>query len=142
MSERTRERDVTEAASRVSVHPAVRAWMVARQREMGTGGGIVMEGRDIGTKVFPDADVKIFLDATPEVRAERRVLQKQGAGSAEQAAIVAELQERDRRDRSRSSSPLVPATDAVVLDSSSLSIEQVIAKAEQLIAKKLGRAVV
>ena len=142
VSERTRERDVTEAASRVSVHPAVRAWMVARQREMGTGGGIVMEGRDIGTKVFPDADVKIFLDATPGVRAERRVLQKQGAGSAEQAAIVAELQERDRRDRSRSSSPLVPATDAVVLDSSSLSIEQVIAKAEQLIAKKLGRAVV
>ncbi len=142
VSERTRERDVTEAASRVSVHPAVRAWMVARQREMGTGGGIVMEGRDIGTKVFPDADVKIFLDATPEVRAERRVLQKQGTGSAEQAAIVAELQERDRRDRSRSSSPLVPATDAVVLDSSSLSIEQVIAKAEQLIAKKLGRAVV
>src|SRR5271154_5007922 len=63
VSVRIRERDVTEAASRVSVHPRVRAWMVARQREMGAGGGIVMEGRDIGTKVFPNADLKIFLDA-------------------------------------------------------------------------------
>src|SRR5271154_7082892 len=63
VSQRIRERDVTEAASRISVHPKVRAWMVARQREMGAGGGIVMEGRDIGTKVFPNADLKIFLDA-------------------------------------------------------------------------------
>src|SRR6202140_5622034 len=65
VSARIRERDVTEAASRGSVHPGVRAWMVARQQEMGAGGGIVMEGRDIGTKVFPDADLKIFLDADP-----------------------------------------------------------------------------
>src|SRR5712671_4434197 len=67
VSQRIRERDVTEAASKVSVHPRVREWMVARQREMGIGGGVVMEGRDIGTKVFPDADLKIFLDADPSV---------------------------------------------------------------------------
>ncbi|HZC25111.1 MAG TPA: (d)CMP kinase, partial [Candidatus Binatia bacterium] len=65
VSLRIRERDVTEAASRVSVHPKVRAWMVEHQRAMGAGGGVVMEGRDIGTKVFPDADLKIFLDADP-----------------------------------------------------------------------------
>ena len=65
ISERIRDRDVTEAASKVSVHPRVREWMVARQREMGVGGGVVMEGRDIGTMVFPDADLKIFLDADP-----------------------------------------------------------------------------
>ena len=75
VSERIREGDVTSAASQVSVHPAVREWMVARQREMGKSGGVVMEGRDIGTKVFPDADVKIFLDANENVRAERRVRQ-------------------------------------------------------------------
>src|SRR6266404_1025150 len=96
ISQRIRERDVTDAASRVSVHPAVRAWMVARQREMGMGGGVVMEGRDIGTKVFPDADVKIFLDAQPHVRAERRVVQQRAKGVAEAAeAVAAELSERD-----------------------------------------------
>src|SRR5260370_3904069 len=73
ISARIRERDVTEAASRVSVHPKVREWMVARQREMGIGGGVVMEGRDIGTTVFPDADLKIFFDADPVIREERRV---------------------------------------------------------------------
>src|ERR1035441_7741679 len=68
VSSRIRERDVTEAASRISIHPKVREWMVARQREMGAGGGVVMEGRDIGTQVFPHADLKIFLDADPVVR--------------------------------------------------------------------------
>src|SRR5579864_6895435 len=73
VSSRIRERDVTEAASRVSIHPKVREWMVARQRDMGAGGGVVMEGRDIGTQVFPDADLKIFLDADPVVREQRRM---------------------------------------------------------------------
>src|SRR5437773_1883616 len=81
VSQRVREQDVTEAASRVSVHPAVREWMVARQRELGEGGGIVMEGRDIGTKVFPDADVKIFLDAEPDIRQSRRISQRAAQGS-------------------------------------------------------------
>src|ERR1700728_4934031 len=111
VSSRIRERDVTEAASRVSVHPGVRAWMVARQREMGAGGGIVMEGRDIGTKVFPDADVKIFLDADPVVREQRRLQQQNLRGTAAEAT-VAELRERDRRDRTRAASPLLPAPDA------------------------------
>src|SRR5512146_2592730 len=76
VSQRIRETDVTEGASRVSVHPKVREWMVARQQELGAGGGIVMEGRDIGTKVFPHADVKIFLDADPVVREQRRLQQQ------------------------------------------------------------------
>src|SRR5207245_6732956 len=76
VSQRVREPDVTDAASRVSVHPKVREWMVARQQELGVGGGIVMEGRDIGTKVFPNADVKIFLDADPVVREQRRLRQQ------------------------------------------------------------------
>jgi len=80
VSSRIRERDVTEAASRVSVHPAVREWMVERQREMGAGGGVVMEGRDIGSKVFPDADLKIFLDADPVVRERRRMQQQKIKG--------------------------------------------------------------
>src|SRR5579864_5331047 len=116
VSTRIRERDVTEAASVVSVHPGVRAWMVARQRQMGAGGGIVMEGRDIGTKVFPDADLKIFLDAAPEVRGDRRFKQ-QPAATAKPQAVIAEMRERDKRDRTRANSPLVPAVDAVVIDS-------------------------
>src|SRR6266481_9799199 len=87
VSSRIRERDVTEAASRVSVHPEVRAWMVTRQREMGAGGGVVMEGRDIGTKVFPDADLKIFLDAEPEVRGSRRFLQNPEVQTSHKASL-------------------------------------------------------
>jgi cytidylate kinase len=98
ISARIRERDVTEAASRASVHPKVREWMVARQREMGLAGGVVMEGRDIGTKVFPDADVKIFLDADPVVREQRR-LEQQHVKGASATTMAAELRERDRRDR-------------------------------------------
>jgi cytidylate kinase len=137
VSQRVREQDVTEAASRVSIHSKVREWMVARQREMGVAGGVVMEGRDIGTKVFPDADVKIFLDAAPEVRGERRFQQQPGASVPRQAAeVVAELRRRDQRDRTRAASPLAPAADAVVIDSTDLSIEQVVERAESIIAEK------
>lgn len=140
ISARIRETDVTEAASRVSVHPGVREWMVARQREMGEQGGIIMEGRDIGTKVFPDAEVKIFLEAHPEVRTERRL--RQGAGTQEEAArIAAELQQRDRRDRTRTVSPLEPAADAVVIDSSQMTVDEVVRRAEELIAQKTGHLV-
>src|SRR6202034_1979473 len=137
ISARIRERDVTEAASRVSVHPRVRAWMVARQREMGAGGGVVMEGRDIGTKVFPDADLKIFLDADPVVREQRRMEQQKIKGEVE-ASLAADLRERDRRDRTRSASPLVAASDAVVIDSSRLSEDEVLAQVEDLVKAKLG----
>ena len=136
VSARIRERDVTEAASRVSVHPKVREWMVARQREMGLGGGVVMEGRDIGTKVFPDADVKIFLDADPVVREQRR-LEQQKVKGASATAMASELRERDRRDRTRAVSPLVAASDAVVLDSSGLTEDQVLEQAEALVRQKL-----
>ena len=136
VSKRIRERDVTEAASRVSVHPKVRAWMVAHQREMGAGGGIVMEGRDIGTKVFPDADLKIFLDADPVVREQRR-MQQQKIGAAVAANVAADLRERDRRDRTRAVSPLVAAPDAVVIDSTAMSEDDVLARVEELVEKKL-----
>jgi cytidylate kinase len=138
VSQRIREQDVTNAASRVSVHPAVRQWMVERQRELGTGGGVIMEGRDIGTKVFPSAEVKVFLDAQPEVRQERRILQSAEKGAqVERQSMAAELQERDRRDRTRAASPLVPAEDAVIIDSSHMSIDQVVDKVEELVRTEL-----
>ncbi|HEU5453907.1 MAG TPA: (d)CMP kinase [Terriglobales bacterium] len=137
VSDRIREADVTAAASRVSVHPKVREWMVARQQEMGAGGGVVMEGRDIGTKVFPDADVKIFLEAHPEVRAERRLKQRE-LPQDNKDRVAAELRERDLRDRTRAASPLEKAPDAVVIDSSQLSIDEVVQQAEGLVRDKLG----
>lgn len=135
VSSRIRERDVSEAASRVSVHPKVREWMVAHQREMGTGGGIVMEGRDIGTKVFPDADLKIFLDADPVVREQRRMEQHKIKGTVAEG-VAEELRERDRRDRTRAASPLIAANDAVVIDSTFLSEDEVVAQIEELVERK------
>ena len=135
VSSRIRERDVTEAASRVSVHPKVREWMVAHQREMGIGGGVVMEGRDIGTMVFPDADLKIFLDADPVVREQRRLDQQKIKGQSAQA-MAAELRQRDERDRTRANSPLVPASDAVIIDSTNLSEDEVLHRIEELVEEK------
>jgi len=137
VSARIRERDVTEAASRVSVHPGVRAWMVVHQREMGVGGGVVMEGRDIGTKVFTDADLKIFLDADPVVREQRRMEQQKIKGEVG-AKVAAELRERDHRDRTRAVSPLMAAGDAVVIDSTKLSEDEVLARVEELARKRLA----
>jgi len=141
VSSRIRERDVTEAASRVSVHPRVREWMVARQQEMGRGGGVIMEGRDIGTKVFPGAEVKIFLEAAPEVRVERRLKQREAAPEMA-PAVAEELRRRDQRDRTRAASPLAPAPDAVVLDSTHLTIDEVVAKAEDLVHRKLAQTAI
>jgi cytidylate kinase len=136
VSSRIRERDVTEAASRVSVHPRVREWMVAHQRAMGAGGGVVMEGRDIGTKVFPGADLKVFLDADPVVREQRRMQQQRIKGEVA-AGVAAELRERDQRDRTRAVSPLVAAADAVMIDSTSRSEDEVLAQVEELVRQKL-----
>ncbi|MFY9673955.1 MAG: (d)CMP kinase [Terriglobales bacterium] len=143
ISARIRERDVTEAASKVSVHPRVREWMVARQREMGVGGGVVMEGRDIGTKVFPDADLKIFLDADPVVREQRRLDQLrdrdgQRIRGASAESMAADLRERDRRDRTRAASPLVAANNAVVVDSTNLSEDEVVEQIGKLAQEKLA----
>jgi len=142
ITEAIRTQEVSEAASRVSVHPKVRVWMVDRQREMGAGGGVVMEGRDIGTKVFPKAEVKIFLDANPNVRAQRRVVQNiEKMGSSKSAEeIAAEMKLRDRRDSTRAASPLVPAEDAVILDSSGLTIDQVIGRAMELVKERMGKS--
>jgi cytidylate kinase len=143
VSARIRERDVTEAASKVSVHPLVRQWMVARQREMGAGGGVVMEGRDIGTKVFPEADLKIFLDADPVVREQRRLDQlrnfdQRRIPGASAESMAADLRERDRRDRTRAASPLVAAEDAVVIDSTNLSEDEVVERIGKLAEQKLA----
>jgi cytidylate kinase len=136
VTDRVRRQDVTDAASKVSIHPPVREWMVQHQREMSAGGGIVMEGRDIGTKVFPNAEVKIFLDAAPEIRGTRR-FQQSPAAAAQAASVVAELQARDQRDRTRANSPLAPAPDAVLIDSTHLTLDQVMARAVEIIDAKL-----
>ena len=140
VSQRIRETDVSQAASIVSVHPKVRQWMVARQREMGSEGGIIMEGRDIGTVVFPDADVKIFLDADLSIRAERRIAQVNASDPQKAAKLARELQERDRRDTTRTVSPLVAAADAVHVDSTHLGIDEVIDSIERVIEQRMSNA--
>lgn len=132
---------VTDAASRVSVFPAIRAWMVRLQQELGADGGVVMEGRDIGTVVFPHAEVKIFLDAAPEVRGMRRFDQmgQSGAPAVAQAEeVIRDLHTRDERDRNRADSPLKAAPDAVLLDSTALTLEEVVQAAETIVIGKLA----
>jgi CMP/dCMP kinase len=142
VSARIRERDVTDAASVVSVHPKVRELMVHLQRQMGARGGVIMEGRDIGTVVFPNADVKIFLDAEQSVRAERRIAQVNAKDPEHAAKLVRDMQERDHRDSTRATSPLVAAKDAIHLDTSKLDIEQVIAEIERIISARLNTTTV
>jgi CMP/dCMP kinase len=144
VSRRIREADVTSAASQISVHARLRAWMVAEQRLLGRAGGVVMEGRDIGTAVFPDAEVKIFLDAAPEVRGNRRYRQIPGAQAAppqvSEAALVdlvREMRDRDERDRNRAESPLKPAADAIIVDSTSLTLDQVLEHVEKIVRTHL-----
>jgi cytidylate kinase len=156
VSRRIRDQDVTSGASQVSIHPHLREWMVEQQRALGAAGGVVMEGRDIGSAVFPDAEVKIFLDAAPEVRGNRRfrqVIPAPGPHNTESAlsgraaadpetaeqhrlaeeAILRELKDRDYRDRHRAQSPLQPAADAVILDSTAMTLEQVLDRAEEIV---------
>jgi cytidylate kinase len=114
------------SASRVAVVPGVRRAMVAKQRSIGERTSIVMEGRDIGSVVFPDADVKVYLDALPRERVRRRLLEVQAKGEAVSEDELAEqMKERDRRDTSRPDSPLAQAPDAVYLDTTKMSIEEV-----------------
>jgi cytidylate kinase len=138
VSRRIRDADVTAAASRVSIHPQVREVMVKRQRALGQNGGVVMEGRDIGTAVFPHADVKIFLDADQSVRAERRVVQAGLRSPEETQRVTTELAARDQRDRTRAASPLVAAPDAVHIDTTHKSIDDVVAEVGQLVRKVRG----
>jgi cytidylate kinase len=161
VSRRIREKDVTSGASQISIHPHLRAWMVQQQRTLGEAGGVVMEGRDIGTAVFPDAEVKIFLDAAPEVRGNRRFRQTtpeafaaakpmaQNASLAPDSltpeerrlveeGIVREMKERDYRDRHRAESPLQPASDAIILDSTAMNLEEVLSRAEEIVRSHLS----
>lgn len=118
--------DVAQAASKVAVIPGVRRAMVDKQREMGARTSVVMEGRDIGSVVFPLADVKIFLDANPHERVRRRLAESEAKGEAVTAQALAEqIRERDERDRTRAEAPLTQAPDASYLDTTGLTIEQV-----------------
>ena len=118
--------DVATAASRVSTVAGVRDALVAQQRRLAENQSVVMEGRDIGSVVFPDAQVKVYLDAEPEVRAARRVLDLEAKGvAAAPQQLAQEMRERDARDRSRLAAPLLQAPDAELIDSSSLSQQQV-----------------
>jgi cytidylate kinase len=129
---------VTDAASRVSVHPAIRAWMVRLQQQLGAEGGVVMEGRDIGTVVFPHAEVKIFLDAAPEVRAQRRFEQLGPVPEVQPEEVIQDLRARDERDRNRADSPLKPAEDAVILDSTNMTLDEAVRAAEAIVESKLA----
>jgi len=137
VSGQIRNQAVTDAASRVSVFPAIRAWMVRLQQQLGAAGGVVMEGRDIGTVVFPHADVKIFLDAAPEVRGLRRFDQLGPSPRVQPEEVIRELRERDYRDRNRADSPLKPAPDSIPLDSTNMTLEEAVAAAEEIVAARL-----
>ncbi|GIU75091.1 MAG: cytidylate kinase [Bryobacteraceae bacterium] len=126
VSEAIRDPDISEGASRVSAIPGVRRALVAKQQQMGREASVVMEGRDIGTVVFPQAEVKIFLDATPEERARRRLKDLAARGiEADFAAVLAEMKRRDERDSTRADSPLRQAPDAIYVDSTGMSEDEV-----------------
>jgi CMP/dCMP kinase len=127
VSEAIRTEQAGMAASRVAVHASVRAALLERQRGMARPPGLVADGRDMGTVVFPQAPLKIFLDAGAEVRADRRYKQLKGKGlDANLLALVDDIRARDARDRNRSVAPLCAAGDAVVVDSTSMSIDEVL----------------
>lgn len=129
---------VSQAASIVSAIPAVRRALVARQQQMGAVGDVVMEGRDIGTVVFPNADVKFFLDASAEARAQRRFAEDQARGVAVKSldAMKQEIESRDQRDRTRDDSPLAQASDAIHIDSSEADAEAVVEKILRIVRSK------
>lgn len=137
VSERIRRPDASRAASIVATYPEVREAVVEKLREMGQRSGVVMDGRDIGTKVFPDAKIKLFLDAQPGTRAHRRwEEEKQRGRDVSLDQIELEIAERDRRDTQRAATPLVKAVDAVLLDTSDLNIEGVIARALEIVNRR------
>ena len=139
-----RSKQVTDFSSKVSAIPEVRDKLVAEQRRMAmsaeeNGSGVVMEGRDIGTVVFPDADIKFFLVAAPEERAKRRVLQKEESGeTADYAQILTDIKNRDERDSTRQTSPLRQAEDAIMVDTTTLSFEEQVGIMESAIRERCG----
>ncbi|HJL20349.1 MAG TPA: (d)CMP kinase [Sandaracinaceae bacterium LLY-WYZ-13_1] len=135
-SEDIRRPDISQGASRVSAHGPVRDALLGVQRRMGARGGVVLEGRDIGTVVFPDADVKIFLTASDQVRAQRRYDELVSRGRpADLAQVRREIEERDRRDAGRAVAPLTRAPDAVLLDTSGLSLDGAVDRLVAIVAE-------
>lgn len=137
VTERLRSSEIDAASSIASTHPLVRSAMVERQREMGAGGGVVMDGRDIGTVVFPQASVKFYLAATLEERGRRRFHQApEDLGTLE--ATIEEVRTRDHRDMERTVSPLKPAPDAIWIDTTALTPEEVVERMLDAIRRKIG----
>ena len=131
--------EIDKAAAAVARLPRVRDVLVARQRQMGQRGGIVMEGRDIGTVVFPNADIKIYLDASTAERARRRLNDAaHSGGQAGEAAVAASIQARDRSDTSRTASPLTLAADAVLIDTTRMPVHEVVERVMTLVKEKLN----
>jgi len=131
--------EIDKAASAVARLPRVREVLVARQRRLAEGGGVVMEGRDIGTVVFPDADVKIYLDASAEERARRRMNDSaHSGGKGGEAAVTAAIQERDRSDTTRTASPLMLALDAVHVDTTGMPLADVVSRVMSVVSAKLN----
>jgi cytidylate kinase len=132
--------EIDRASAATARLPKVRAVLVTRQREQGDGGGVVMEGRDIGSVVFPHADVKIFLDASPEERARRRAADPAHglSRSAAAADVASEMEARDRSDRTRPSSPLTRASDAIPLDTTSLSIDETVDRVLDIVRQAIA----
>jgi CMP/dCMP kinase len=142
VTEAIRSPQASQAASKVSALPGVRQAMVVEQRRIATGYSVVMEGRDIGTVVFPNAAVKIFLDADPLVRAERRAAELREKGLQVDIREIAEqIAQRDERDRTREDSPMVAASDAIHLDTSQLTLEQVEQAILDIASTKLRREI-
>jgi cytidylate kinase len=135
-----RTSDMDKAAARVARLPRVREVLVTRQRDLGRDGGVVMEGRDIGTVVFPGADVKVYLDASPEERARRRAGDAAHTGGKDGtvAAVATDLEERDRTDSTRAVAPLAMAADAVYVDTTALSVDEVVERVMGLVREKQG----
>lgn len=132
-----RTEEVAAIASQVAAIPEVRAALFQRQKDFAQLPGLVADGRDMGTVVFPQAQVKLFLTASAEVRAERRVNQLKNQGvTANIHQITQDIVERDERDRNRAVAPLVPADDAIVIDTSQLSVDQVLDKAKEILHKR------
>ncbi|MDH2998591.1 cytidylate kinase [Pasteurellaceae bacterium LFhippo2] len=138
VGDKIRTAEAGQNASKIAVYPKVREALLQRQRDFSTDLGLIADGRDMGTIVFPNAQIKFFLDASAEERTKRRVKQLQEKGfNANFDEILAEIKERDFRDRNRPVAPLVPANDAMLLDSTNLSIEEVIKQALDHISKTL-----
>ncbi len=141
LDEQIRRNEVSRAASIVSAHPSVRKVLVQTQRGVGENRSSVLEGRDIGTVVFPDADVKVFITATPEERARRRAAQLREQGEEVRfEEVLSEIEQRDRRDTERETAPLKKADDAVEIVTDDMTVQEVIGRVDELVEKSVEKS--